>query len=643
MMRLTRQRIFSLAAKWRAVHAQILTGIEKLLLRWTTWKVASASKGEETTVNPRFISLTRVSVVLLLAGCSAVTRIASTGPGPTVMAVGVQTNGVAINRSIDVMFSADMNPASINKNTFLLARESDGKGVSGTVTYDASSRAASFTPGSDLDPLTAYNATITTGAEDTAGDHLAANYNFSFATRDSSDSSPIAVYKTIPTNGQINVPTASKVQVVFTEGADPNSVTINTFVVKDPAGKVVDGAVTYDIYTNYATFTPKSALAPGTTYTVTINGVKDLAGIAMTKAYTFTFNTAGGGSTADLVYESNQTVGQINGWIFDPGAGTLMTASGSPAGADIGPDQLLVSPDRKFLYAIMAGQEPGVRGSNCFDFNAEVIAYSIDHASGALTQIQKLTLNGFCAGTGAAMDQTGQYLYVGETDQTGSTGFIDSLKLDTTTGMMTMVTGSPFASSSISFPQSMVVDGGFIYATENGSTTTPGLLIYQRDASSGSVTFKSANPIGAQDAVAVLPSGNVLYSLNANSGTITRFSVDATTGALTQEGTTSSGSRAFEIETDPTGHYLAIATDMGVYLFSVDTSGGLTPVTGSPFSGSSGSTRSVMFDTSGSYFATAAVSGSDSLNIYRLNSGTASAVTSASITDFPGRVTMLTK
>ena len=594
-------------------------------------------------MNPSFISLARVSIVLLLAGCSAVTRNASTGSAPTVTAVGVQTNGVAINRSIDVMFSTDMNPATINTNTFLLARTSDGKGVSGTVTYNAASRAASFTPGTYLDPVTAYNATITTGAADKAGDHLAANYNFSFATRNSSDSSPIAVYKTIPTNGQTNVPTTSKVQVVFTEGADPNSVTISTFVVKDSTGKAVDGAVTYDIYTNYATFTPKSALAPGTTYTVTINGVKDLAGVAMTKAYIFTFTTAGGGSTADLVYESNQTVGQINGWIFDPSAGTLTTASGSPAGADIGPDQLLVSPDRKFLYAMMAGQEPGVRGSNCFDFNAEVIAYSIDHTSGALTQIQKLPLNGFCAGTGAAMDPTGQFLYVGEIYQATSGGFIDSLKLDATTGMMTMVTGSPFASLSSASPQSMVVDGGFIYAADDGSNTSSGLLIYQRDASSGSVTFKSGYPIGTQDYVAVLPSGNMLYSLTANSGTITRFSVDSTTGALTQEGTTSSASFAFEIETDPTGHYLAVATDKGTYLFSVDSSGGLTPVTGSPFGGASGSTRSVMFDTSGSYFATAAVSGSDSLNIYRLNSGTASLVTSTSITDFPGRVTMLTK
>ena len=591
----------------------------------------------------KIVTLTAVSVFLLVAGCGAGIRNSSTGTAPTVVSVGAQTNGVATNRSIDVMFSTEMNPATISTSTFHIVRASDGKSSSGTVTYNAASRAASFTPVTDLDPLTAYNATITTGAENVAGDHLAADYNFSFTTRDSSDTSPEGVYATIPTSGQINVPTTSNIRVVFTEGADPNSVTISTFSVKDSTGNAVDGTVTYDIYTNYATFTPKSALAPGVTYSVTIDRVKDLAGVAMTSAYTFIFSTEGGGSTAKLVYQSSQRRNEINGWIFDPSTGTLTAASGSPTYTNApGPTQLLVSPDRKFIYTIISGQQPGERGSICSMFATSVISYSIDHASGALTQIQTLPLNGNCADSNAAMDPTGQFLYVSESSTMSSSAkFIDSIKLDTNTGMMTLVPESPFASSSINAPQSMVIAGGYIYANANRGADTSGILIYQRDASSGSVMFQSSYPIGLQDYVAALPSGKTLYSMKYDSGVISRFSVDAATGALTQVGTTSSGAQAFQIQPDPTGNYVAVATAAGVYLFRADSSGGLTTMAGSPFGGANGWARRVMFDTSGSYFVTASQLGSSySLNIYHLDNGTLSPVASTSFNDFPGGVAM---
>jgi hypothetical protein len=61
-------------------------------------------------------------------------------------------------------------------------------GVTGTVSYDANSTTATFTPTSDLNYDTTYTATITTGAEDLAGNGLQANYSWSFTTQSEGNS-----------------------------------------------------------------------------------------------------------------------------------------------------------------------------------------------------------------------------------------------------------------------------------------------------------------------------------------------------------------------------------------------------------------------------------------------------------------------
>jgi hypothetical protein len=80
-------------------------------------------------------------------------------------------------------FSAAMNPATINSTTFTLtAPGTPPVAVAGTVSYDAASDAATFTPTSPLALNTLYTATITTGAQDLAGDPLASDYVWTFTT-----------------------------------------------------------------------------------------------------------------------------------------------------------------------------------------------------------------------------------------------------------------------------------------------------------------------------------------------------------------------------------------------------------------------------------------------------------------------------
>jgi cytoskeletal protein CcmA (bactofilin family) len=87
---------------------------------------------------------------------------------------------VAIGSTVTARFSEAMSASSVNPATFTLMRGATA--VSGTVSYAAG--AAMFTPALNLSPRTLYTATITTGAADLAGNHLASNVAWSFSTAD---------------------------------------------------------------------------------------------------------------------------------------------------------------------------------------------------------------------------------------------------------------------------------------------------------------------------------------------------------------------------------------------------------------------------------------------------------------------------
>ena len=570
------------------------------------------------------------------------------GVAPAVVGVGLQTNGVATNRAIDVQFSTGMNPATINSGTFLLRQDSGGASVAGTVTYDATDAVALFKPTAALSANTTYDATITTGAADMAGDHLTTNYVFSFATRDSSDASDISVYKTIPTSGQTGVAVPSNVQVVFTEGAAPNTVNATSFVVKDGLGTAVSGSVHYDIVTNNAVFTPAAPFTAGMTYTVTLSGVTDLAGEAMSAPYTFSFTMAGGvAATRDFVYVTDQEPSAISGWDFDSVPGTLTTMPGEPYPSGLQPYQMIAGPHRDFLYALMGEQPPSLRGTNCLNFNTQVVSYAIDPITGALTQVQQVTLNGFCSTTGMAMDPAGQFLYVGETDAVDISGMVDVLRLDAT-GKMTLVAGSPFLSPET--PTSLVVDGGYLFAGNRNSLNTHGLLTFARNPTTGTVQYMSGTTIDPQESVTVSTSTGRLYAAgsatvsNGFTTKISEFQVDSGTGLLTLKGAITPASAGDQITIDPTEKYLLFAGTGEVDLYEIGPSGDLTPAPGSPLNvaapGKNGGAGWVSFDSTGDYFATLA----SPAQIYSVNGGKPKLVLNFNIAlYYPATILMVTK
>jgi len=349
------------------------------------------------------VSTTLLAVAFLI-GCTGIANPPVRNPlasaAPTVLMAVAETNGVATNREIAVVFSKPMDPASINNSSFVVA------GVTGAVTYDATNRIGVFKPFSDFAPNTKYNASITVEARDVNGTPLSAPFNFSFTTRATKDSSPPNVVAVNVAAGATCVPLDQKIKVTFDEQMD--SLTINPSTVFI-AG--VAGTVTYDVVSQTATITPSANLAAKTTFTITVTtGVKDMGGVPLAAAFHQTFTTGpcqGGGvpPVALCPFIGN----------FSVLAGSTVTNTGSTVvSGDVG-----VSPG-----TAITGFPPGLAGG------------AIHKADGAAAQAQAALTAGYVdaagrsGGASVAGDLVGQTLTAGVYKSTSSLALSGDVTLD---------------------------------------------------------------------------------------------------------------------------------------------------------------------------------------------------------------------
>jgi hypothetical protein len=354
----------------------------------------------------------KVSTALLLTvfliACSGVSTppaqlappVPAASTAPTILLVVPQTNGVATNRAVGVVFSKPMDPASINTGTFTVG------GVAGAVMYDTANNIASFKPSPDFAPNTMFNASITTGARDISGTPLAAPFNFSFTTRATTDTSPPDIVAINLAVGATCVPLDQKIKVTFDEQMDSLTINPSTFFIEG-----VTGAVIYDVVSQTATLTPSANLAANTTFTITVTtGAKDLGGVPLAAPFHQTFTTGpcqGGGvpPVALCPFIGN----------FSVLAGSTVTNTGSTVvSGDVG-----VSPG-----TAVTGFPPGLAGG------------AIHKADGAAAQAQAALTAGYIdaagrsGGTSVAGDLVGKTFTAGVYKSTSSLAISGDVTLD---------------------------------------------------------------------------------------------------------------------------------------------------------------------------------------------------------------------
>lgn len=219
---------------------------------------------------------------------------------------------------------------------------------------------------------------------------------------------------------------------------------------------------------------------------------------------------------------------------------------------------------------------------------------------------------------GGIVATSNDFMYVTEAEGTG--GVVYAYEVNTSTGELTPVMGSPFNTGVTQPAQGMAVDpeGRFLYITEPNTNQVAAFAI----GASGALTPIAGSPFDTNDtrptAATVDATGHYLYVSNQDStqGTVSAFSIDGTTGTLTAIGgspfPTSANSGPSQLSADPTAKFLYVPLSGGaaVFGFAIGSTGALTPLAGSPFAVGS-QPNSVIIDPSGKFLYSADFTGND--------------------------------
>ncbi|MFZ3266319.1 MAG: beta-propeller fold lactonase family protein [Terriglobales bacterium] len=209
-----------------------------------------------------------------------------------------------------------------------------------------------------------------------------------------------------------------------------------------------------------------------------------------------------------FLYVAEGNIG-IGAYAINTMNGSLTLVSGSPflTGAEF---SIVMHPSGKFLIAVTG---------------SALVVYTINPNTGALTSVQTVAGD---SPISAAIDPKGLFLFAANVNSNSVSAFT----INQSSGILTPVTGSPFASGRS--PQSVVIEhqGKFLYLP-NGNDAS--VSAYGINPTTGALTEIVGSPFATGSVpVAAVSKKSFLYVGNSADKTVSQYSIDSTTGALTQ-------------------------------------------------------------------------------------------------------------
>ena len=337
-----------------------------------------------------------------------------------------------------------------------------------------------------------------------------------------------------------------------------------------------------DIPTNFLFSTP---VADGATYLVTQLSRPRAQSQDCTVTHADNFIASGVVATAPVVltitcassaiadpkfaYVTNSADNTVSAYAIDPASGVLAAATPPTAPTGTNPYSVTVDPSGQFAY---------VANSNA----DTVSAYSIDSGSGALTAVASIATGDFPISV--TVHPSGKFAYtvnqgVGATGNTISaysintnTGALSAMDADGTTGTQaTIATGT--------LPYAITVDptGKFAYVANYTSNTISAYTINPITGALTSVGTASGTTGTGPSSIAIDPTGKCALVANNNSNNVESYIIDSATGVLAVVTTTTvvPGRAPRSIAVDPASGLYAYVANAGsgdVSAFSVDSS-----------------------------------------------------------------------
>jgi 6-phosphogluconolactonase (cycloisomerase 2 family) len=273
------------------------------------------------------------------------------------------------------------------------------------------------------------------------------------------------------------------------------------------------------------------------------------------------------------VYVPDYNNGQILGYTIDTVTGAQSNIPGSPFAA--GGQDRWITVDASGTYAFVPSESANT-----------LSVYSINHSTGALTQLSGSPYPVGTTPNSATLNPAGTLVFV----PNANSNTVSVFSINRSTGVLTAVPGSPFATGSVPTKVAINPAGTFAFVADQNE---PGISVYSIDASTGALTPVAGSPFsnGGNQPMGITtdPSGTHVYATNAQ-GNVTGFSVNQSTGVLTAIagspfaiGYAYQSGASMNTAFNPSGTLAFVATGQGgaVLTYSVDaTSGALTQITG---------------------------------------------------------------
>ncbi len=291
------------------------------------------------------------------------------------------------------------------------------------------------------------------------------------------------------------------------------------------------------------------------------------------------------------VFVGNEGSNDISAFAVNFASGALTPVPGSPFAARTDPKALALyqGDSNNYLYVANAGSDT-------------ISAFAVDPSSGALTPLSPAT---FATGKSPSSIAVNPNPYNGHiyVANNGGSNDVSAFSVDSATGILTPMAGSPFPAGANPLGLALGAGGMFLY-TANPDATHPSISGFSVDPASGALAPLSGSPFPLPVSHYIAADQTAAYLYVTTGSGIVGYGIDGTTGTLTPLPgfPVATGTDAYSVAPDPLVQcgpainavstcvlgtpFLYVANDgsADVSGFRFDAStGGLTPITGSPF------------------------------------------------------------
>jgi 6-phosphogluconolactonase (cycloisomerase 2 family) len=305
-------------------------------------------------------------------------------------------------------------------------------------------------------------------------------------------------------------------------------------------------------------------------------------------------------------------VGTPNVEMFDVSSSGMLTANTSFAGTGGQPDAIIVG--RKFAYVLdsSGASQPGgiteylVAGTGTLSSarTSQVLSTTTLSATPPKTGINPLAM---------VIDANSKFVFVANQ----ASDSISVFSVDSGTGLLTEVTGSPFATAA--GPSGLAIVSNSLFVANQGAGA---VSVYTFDQTSGSLTQVSGSPIAAgtsPTALDVDSAGKFLFVADPASNGVLAFSVSGNSLTPVAGSPFAAGTTPVHLRIVGSSVFVANSGSGNISAFTIGSSGALTPVSGSPFS--AGSNPVYIASVSGGTQLFVANQGTNNISAFQVGSG----------------------